>query len=123
MTITMPLNRCWHLLRFAKCVQCRRFVSSQRSTKNPPSSLLTHQLNVQPKVFERELWAIFDNIEEHRWTTKEKLTEIRKNIFDLKKMKKEINSILNRQRELKEEVTRLKAKLKEEGTEADSDGE
>jgi len=115
------MNICWPLLRFARRIQCRRFASSARSKKNPPSSLLTHHLNVEPKNFERELWAIYDSIEEHPWTTQEKLTEIRQSIFDLKRMKKEIGPILNRQKDLRDKVSELTAKLKEEGSEVDED--
>ena len=121
----MPFHVHRHLLQLARRVRCRRLFSSAESTKmkkNPPSSYLTHQLSVQPKVFERELWAIYDNIEQHPWTSKEKLTEIRQKIVDLKKMKKELNLILNRQRNLKDKHSRLVAQVEEEGADLNSEG-
>ena len=100
----------------------RRCVSDDTSSRQRrPSHLLTQHLNVQPKVFERELWNIFDNIEKHPWTTRERLTEIRNDIFKAKAMKKEINPALNKHRELKDKLAELTLKLGEGEGEASAD--
>ena len=89
----------------------RRYATDSKPRRpNPPSSLLTHQLNVQPKVFERELWYIFDNIDQHPWISRDELSEIQGKIVDLKKMKKALNPLLRKQRQLKDEIERLSLK-------------
>ena len=77
---------------------------------------------MQPKVFERELWYIYDNIDENEWISRGELKEIKQKILDLKKMKKELNPLLSRQRKLKELLDQLKMKVdQEEGSEADAE--
>ena len=94
--------------------QWRRFVADESSSRKRPSHLLTQHLNIQPKVFERELWNIYDNIEKHPWTTRERLTEIRNDIFKAKALKKEVQPALSKQWQLKDKVAELTLKLGEE---------
>ena len=107
--------------------RCRRYAtdSSKPRRPNPPSSLLTHQLNVQPKVFERELWYIFDNIDQHPWISRDELSEIQGKIVDLKKMKKAVNPLLRKQRQLKDAIEKLTLNTgcKEETSHSDKTGE